>query len=61
MGFLLQTVVDYLPINNDEKDPFIDGLERTMIATTFPIRPKIEMRFMKMPSWNGIRKIGNFN
>ena len=39
-----------LPINNDEKDPFIDGLERTMIATTFPIRPKIEMRFMKMPS-----------
>ena len=41
-----------LPINNDENDPFIVGLERTIMATIFPTKPNTETSKSSMPMMN---------
>ena len=40
----------FLPIRSDENDPFIIGLDRIKIATTFPTTPKVDTIDNKTPS-----------
>ena len=40
----------FLPIRSDENDPFIIGLDRIKIATTFPTTPRVDTIDNKTPS-----------
>ena len=42
-------IIDLL-IKSDEKDPFMAGLDKTMIATTFPAKPNTEMMVSMTPT-----------
>lgn len=39
-----------LPINRVEKEPFMEGLDRTMMEMMLPTKPKTEMQSNKTPS-----------
>ena len=39
-----------LPIRREEKDPFMVGLDSTIIATMFPTRPKTDTAVKRTPS-----------
>ena len=40
----------FLPIKRDEKDPFMVGLDRTIIATMLPTSPKTDTADRRTPS-----------
>ena len=41
---------EFLPIKRDENDPFITGLDKMKIATTFPTTPRADTMDNKTPS-----------
>ena len=49
-----------LPMSSVEKDPFITGLESTIIAIMFPMMPKMEMDVSIMPTMTNSNIVVSF-